>query len=91
MTSTSLWSVPSGISYKVLTVGDTPPTALADFSGDVSFRLDGGGDVYLVAGTGALIDDGVRFYEKTPTGKDLRVWSVREVEGGFEAVHAAHF
>jgi hypothetical protein len=91
MTSTSLWSVPSGINYRVLTVGDRPPTVPADFAGDVTFSLSAGDDVYMVSGTGALAGDGVRFFEKTPTGKDLRVWSVREVDGAFEAVHSPSF
>lgn len=91
MTSTSLWSVPSGINYRVLAVGDTPPTALADFAGDVSFTLAAGDNVYSVSGTGALGSDAVRFFEKTPTGKDLRVWSISQVDDGFEAVHAALF
>jgi hypothetical protein len=91
MTSISLFSVPSGISYRVLAVDDAPPQALTDFAGEVTFTLDTGAGVYQVTGTGAAVDGAVRFFEKTPTGKDLRVWSIRQVEDGFEAVHAAVF
>lgn len=91
MASNNPWRVPSGIKFRVLSVADAPPLSLGDFSGDVSFTLDAGDEVYLVSGTGAAVDQHVRFFEKTPSGKDVRVWSVTRGEGIFEAEHAAAF
>jgi hypothetical protein len=91
MPSNSPWRIPSGMKFRVLSVADAPPLALSDFSGDVSFTLDAGEEVYLVSGTGAPSPEYVRFFEKTPSGKDVRVWAVTKGEGIFEAEHAAAF
>ena len=85
-------AMPSGKPFPVAEVSGRPATALGDFLGQQELLLDLGGDRRRVVGVGAEWQDGVRFHEKdvAGSGKDVRVWQVREAAGGgFEALLAS--
>ena len=71
-------SVQAGMARRVLEVQGHPPGSLADFDGDVAFVIDDGSR-HRIQGSGRVIGDRVRFYEKDRTdGKDIRVWGIRQ-------------
>lgn len=85
-------SVISGVPYPVTSTGDSSPTGLDAFLGDVVFTIDMAGRPYVVRGTGDALDGQVRVHEKsTVAGKDVRVWHLREGERGITAEHVAAF
>lgn len=93
MSFTTPSSVPSGMSMPVLEVEGHIPDHLKDFAGDVSFVVDLDPPL-LVQGTGRVDGQTVRFHEKDleNSGKDIRVWQVRdEGGGGFVAVQTAAY
>ncbi len=83
MTATTPEPVVSGVPYAVLDVDGREPRELAEFTGEVRFALAGKTGRHEVVGLGQELDGHVRFHQKaTPGGKDVRVWSVRAVDGG---------
>ncbi|MBC7291454.1 MAG: hypothetical protein H5T83_09020 [Actinotalea sp.] len=77
-------TVVSGVVYAVVDVaGGGPPTDLAQFAGNATFRVQGPTGEHEVAGEGVTQGDAVRFHQKMPPdGKDARVWTIRrEAEG----------
>ncbi len=86
-------TVVSGVACPVTSVAGTDPTLLAQFLGETQFTVDtGGGHTYLVRGTGSSLEQQVRFHEKDEVlGRDVRVWHVSQVDGGFMAEHVAAF
>ena len=85
-------SVISGVPYPVTSTGDSRPTGLDAFLGDVVFTIDMAGRPYVVRGTGDAPDGQVRVHEKSAVaGKDVRVWHLRESEQGITAEHVAAF
>jgi hypothetical protein len=85
-------SVISGVPYPVTTTGDSSPTGLDAFLGDVVFTIDMAGQQYVVRGTGDALDGQVRVHEKSSVaGKDVRVWHLREGAQGITAEHIAAF
>jgi hypothetical protein len=86
--------VVSGHAYRVVSVGDSPPLALEQFIGEVSFVVLGdGADSLRIRGQGNAHGAGVRFHEKDVdnTGKDVRIWELAEVDGDFTATAVAAF
>jgi hypothetical protein len=85
-------AVVSGVACPVLSVAGTDPRLLAQFHGLTEFTVDMAGRPYLVRGCGSSLDGQVRFHEKDDVlGRDVRVWHVVEVDGGFVAEHIAAF
>ncbi len=83
MTATTPEPVVSGLPYAVLEVDGHEPRAIADFAGVATFTLAGTSGRHVIAGEGEVIDIHVRVHEKAGVGgKDVRVWTVRAVEGG---------
>ena len=91
MSFTTPVSLPSGRAERVREVHGHAPEKLDDFVGDLEFVLDGEG--YVVRGTGRLVEDHVRFYEKDvqANGKDIRTWVVRADGEDFLAEPVATF
>ena len=89
MTSEVSHTVVSGVPYPVTsTAGE--PSGLDRLVGESEFTLDMHGTPYRVSGCGGPCDQGVRFHEKDPVlGRDIRVWLVRQRDGGIEAEHLA--
>ena len=85
-------TVPSGMSVPVLAVEGRIPDRLEDFTGDVSFLVDLD-PPHLVQGCGSVRGSSVRFHEKDVgnSGKDIRVWVVRQQGVRFVAEHDAQF
>ena len=93
MSFTTPSPVPSGMSMPVLEVEGHTPEHLQEFAGDVSFVVDLDPPL-RVQGAGRVDGQTVRFHEKDldHSGKDIRVWEVRdEGSGRFVAEHAAQF
>lgn len=92
MSFTTPRSVPSGMAIPVLEVEGRVPVSLEDFHGDVSFLL-GVDPPYLVGGSGRADGSVVRFHEKDVenSGKDIRVWEVRQEHDSYVAEHAARY
>ena len=85
-------AVVSGVTCPVVSVAGTDPRLLAQFHGTTEFTVDMAGTPYLVRGCGSSLDGQVRFHEKDEVlGRDVRVWHVSEVDGGFVAEHVAAF
>ena len=85
-------SVVSGVTCPVVSVAGTDPYVLAQFHGTTEFTVDMAGTPYLVRGCGSSLDGQVRFHEKDEVlGRDVRVWHVRELDGGYVAEHVAAF
>ena len=85
-------AVVSGVTCPVVSVAGTDPCLLAQFHGTTEFTIDMAGTPYLVRGCGSSLDGRVRFHEKDDRlGRDVRVWHVSEVDGGFVAEHVAAF
>ena len=88
----STLSVVSGVRCPVVSVAGTDPHLLAQFHGTTEFTVDMSGAPYLVRGCGSTLDGSVRFHEKDEVlGRDVRVWHVSQVDGGFVAEHVAAF
>ncbi len=81
-------SVVSGVRCPVVSVAGTDPYLLAQFHGPTEFTVDIAGSPYLVRGCGSSRDGQVRFREQDEVlGRDVRVWRVSAVDGGFVAEH----
>ncbi len=77
----------SGQPYQVVGIDAAAPCSLWDFTGPRTITLKHATDTLLVMGTGVPTEDYVRFYEKRPDGRDLRVWRIVQSQGEFSAVH----
>jgi hypothetical protein len=93
MTGDIRQTIASGKPYPVLSPPPGPPGSLALFVGDAEFTLDGApGAPVVVRGHGVAHGDVVRFHQKDHIGgKDVRVWHVRQTDGGFVAEAIAAF
>ena len=92
MTTSTPMTVISGVPYPVTGLAGSAPTSLEAFVGPVDFTIDMAGRAYVVHGNGSPLEDKVRFHEKDAVmGKDVRVWHVCAVDGGFVAEHIAAF
>ena len=92
MTGDIRQTVISGRPYPVT----VPPAGDADsldlFLDDAEFSIDLGRGPLLVRGHGTRLGEVVRFHEKDEVlGRDVRVWCVSELDGGFVAEHMAAF
>lgn len=86
----STLSVVSGVRCPVVSVAGTDPSLLAQFHGPTEFTVDLAGTPYLVRGCGSSLDGQIRFSEQDEVlGRDVRVWHVSQVDGGFVAEHVA--
>lgn len=77
------YTVVSGQPYPVLAVNGSAARQLADLSGCGWFTIERDGAEHHVHGEGTVLDGVARFHEKSESGdgKDLRVWTVHEVDG----------
>ena len=77
-------STASGRPYAVTDVGGNAPQSLEQFVGECEFGIDRDASASRVKGVGVAGDDVVRFHEKDldHSGKDVRVWAVRQVGDG---------
>ena len=92
MTFTAYDPVESGCSYDVAEVDGHRPEALSDFAGDTQLTLVKGGVSYRLIGDGATTDDRVRFHQKDPDDRDVRVWVITDGgDGTFLAEPVAAF
>lgn len=81
----------SGIPYSVVEADGGVPGRLDDVASATTITVEGPTGRHTVSGQSAGERDGeVRFYEKSGDsgGKDIRTWSVREVNGRLEATPA---
>jgi hypothetical protein len=79
----------SGQPYQVVNVDDAAPSSLWDFTGPRTITLQSDTQTLLVMGTGVATEDYVRFYEKRPDGRDMRIWRIAHSQHEFRAVHDA--
>jgi hypothetical protein len=72
--------VESGQHYLVTMVDGHPPESLDEFSGDIHLTLARNGRDLQAVGSGTLMPDSVRFYQKDfgLHQRDLRVWVITE-------------
>lgn len=78
--------VVSGVPFPVREVGGRAPATLEDFHGEVTFVLEDRTGERTVAGEGHPAGDDVRVHEKAAgTGKDVRVWCVKQTGDSFTA------
>ena len=86
-------ALPSGKPYPVADVRGESPSSLEQFVGDSEFGVEREGGVSRVRGTGATVGDVVRFHEKDQgsSGKDVRVWTLRQQADGITAELASLF
>ncbi len=77
------YTVVSGRPYRVLAANGRSTPALSDLAGSGWFTVERDDAEHRVQGEGTLLDDVVRFHEKSEggDGKDLRVWTVGYVDG----------
>ena len=80
-------AIVSGQPYQVVGIDDAVLSSLWDFTGPRTVTLKYDADTLHVTGTGVSTEDYVRFYEKRPDGRDLRIWRILQAHGGFSAVH----
>ncbi len=80
-------AIVSGQPYQVVGIDHAVLSSLWDFTGPRSITLKYKTATLRVTGTGVATDDFVRFYEKRPDGRDLRIWRILQSHGGFSAVH----
>ena len=74
----------SGKPYPVVDVEGAAPRSLGQFAGETEFGIEHGGAVSWIKGFGTGQRGGIRFHEKDVdhSGKDVRVWVVREDSAG---------
>lgn len=85
MSSSTPAMIVSGIPYAVTEVEGAEPSALDDFTGEVTMHAQGPTGDHEISGSGEHEHHGaVRVHEKHNhgTGKDVRVWTVSAEPGG---------
>jgi hypothetical protein len=91
MSFTTPESVQSGMARRVLEVEGRPPSSLSDFDGEVVFMIDDESH-HLIQGAGRVLGDAVRFHEKDrASGKDVRLWGIRQDGEAFFAEQTPNF